>query len=114
VVDVHQLSIFSKILPYVAMALLLSLPLAGLTADFKPAAYEDAIPEVSLMGNDGGATEDYLLRSEPELSFNVDLVPAEEPSFRGGMLPPAVKPALAVLSLKDLISEIFIPPEIVF
>jgi len=111
VVDLKRFALLPKILSLVVMALLLSLSLANLTADSVVTTYDDASVKVSLKANDNGTAEDYFLRSNPELSFNEELVPAEVVSLPGRRLQSSVKPAVAVLSLKDIISEIYIPPK---
>jgi len=110
VVDVCRFSVFRKIWPLVVIASMLSLHLACVVEDSALTPYEDALFEISGMVNDVGTAEDCLLKTEPELSFNVELVPAEELSLPGGRLKSSVKPALAALSLKDIIPEIFTPP----
>ncbi len=113
VVDVRQFPVFRKIWPVVVVASMLSLHLASIVEESAVTPFEDALFEISSMVNDDGTAEDCLLKTEPELSFNVDLVSAEELSLPGDRLQALTKPALAVLSLKDLISEIFIPPRII-
>jgi len=113
VVDVRRFPLFSKLLPFVVMALLLSLPLAKVTVDSIGTSCDDTSVEVSLQVNDNGTPEYHFLNPTPELSFNADLAPAEGLSLPGGRLQSSVKPALAVLSLKDIVSEVYIPPEIV-
>ena len=110
VVDVRQFPLIRQVVSYFLTATLLSLPLAGFTVDSAFTSYDDARFEVSLQANDDGTTAEALLRTGPELSFNVELISAESLSLPGDRLQPSAQPALAVLSPKDLISEIFIPP----
>lgn len=107
----RQFSILHKALSYIVMALLLFLPLAAITADPLFTAYEDASPEVSLSADDRGTTEDHYLRTDPELSFSVEPAPTEHLNFPSDRLRSTLKPALTVLSPKDIIAEIFHPPQ---
>jgi hypothetical protein len=110
VVDVSPFPLFRKIWPVVVIASMLSLHLASVVEKSAVTPFESARFEISALVLDGGSTEDCLLKTEPELSFNVDLVPAEEVRFPGDRLQALAKPPPAVLSLKEIISEIFIPP----
>ena len=105
-------SIFRKILTAALIASLLLLPLASSTRDVVLTSFDDAIFEVSLVALDGDASPDNLLTTEPEASWPVDLAPSAALVRYGGRPQPAAKPALAGLVLKDIISEIFIPPKI--
>jgi hypothetical protein len=113
VVDVRRFPLIPKFLSFVVMALLLVLPLASLTAESAFTSCDNASREFSLQVHHNGNTEDYFLRAESELSFSVDLVPIDELCLPGARLQLLLKPALADLSLKDIIAEIFIPPKIV-
>ena len=110
VVDVSPFPLFRKIWPVVVIASMLSLHLASVVEKSAVTPFESARFEISALVLDGGSTEDCLLKTGPELSFNVELISAESLSLPGDRLQALTKPALAVLSLKDLISEIFIPP----
>ena len=109
----RQLPLFRKIWPVVVIASMLSLPLVSIVEKSAVTPFESARFEISALVLDGGSTEDCLLKTEPELSFNVDLIPAEEVRFPGDRLQALVKPAPAVPALKDISSEIFIPPRII-
>lgn len=111
-IAVRNFPIFRKILLLVVIASMLSLPLSSIVKDTTVTAQDDAIFEISSLGNDDGSSEDCLLKTESELSFNVDLIPAEEVRFPGDRLQSAAKPATPVLTLKEILSEIFIPPRI--
>jgi hypothetical protein len=108
---VRNSSIFRKILLSVVVASMLSLHLASIVKDATVTANADAIAEISSMVNDNGSTEDCLAKTETELSFNVDLAPAEELRLPDDRLLSLVKPAPAVLPLEETLSEIFTPPE---
>jgi hypothetical protein len=110
---VRHSSIFQKTLLLVVAIPMLSLHLAGIKEDCAVPSFEGAIVEVAFMAGDDGGEEDCLLRSEPELSFNVDLVPAVVLSLPGDRLRSPTKPAKAVTPLKEILFEIFTPPEIV-
>lgn len=112
-VDVRRFSIFSKILPFVVIASLLSLPLASLVKNRFAPSFEDTLFEVSFLANDDGPTEEHFLRPELKIPFNVDLVPTDELRFNGDKLRPPTKPAMVALYLKEVPPEIFIPPRIV-
>ena len=109
-VGVRQFSIFHIILALVVIASLLSMPVTVITKDTAFTPFEDAIFAASFLANDDGNAEDCPLKTEPERSFSAELVPAEGLSFLGDRTQSSVKPALAVLSPKEIISEIFIPP----
>ena len=106
----RQLPLFRKIWPVVVIASMLSLQLAGIVEESAVTPFESARFEISALVLDGGSTEDCLQKTEPKLSFNVDLVPAGEVRFPGDRLQALAKPPPAVLSSKEIISEIFIPP----
>ena len=110
---VRQSSAFRKSLSLCVIAALCALNLASLTEDSVFTSFEDAIFEVSCMGNDSGTTEESFLKTELECSCNVDLVPATELIPRSGRPQPLAKPATVFLCLKEVSSEIFTPPEIV-
>jgi hypothetical protein len=112
-VAMPNFSIFPKILPCVVIAALLSLPLASIMEDCFFSSCEDAIGEVSSLVNENGNSEDAFLKTEPELSFNADLAPAEELRLHGDRLQSLAKPAMAVLYREDIIYEIPLPPKIV-
>ena len=112
-VAMRNFSIFRKILPFVVIASLLSLPLVSIMEDCFFNSCEDAIFEVSSLANEGGNSEDFFLKTEPELSFNADLAPAEELRLHGDRLQSLTKPAKAVLSHEEIIYEIPLPPKIV-
>lgn len=104
----RRFPVFLNILAFVVIASLLSLPLAS---DPVFTSFENTISEVSISVNDDGTTKECSLKKNPELSFNADLTPAEERPLYDDRLQLA-KPAMTVLPLKEILSEIFIPPKI--
>ena len=112
-IAMQNLPFFRKFLLLVVIASMLSLHLASIVRDSSVSTYDNAIVAISALVNDNGSTEDCLLKTESELSFNVDLVPTEGVRFPGDRLQAAAKPVLADLNLKEHLSEIFIPPKIV-
>jgi len=109
----RHFSIFRKILPLVMIASLLSLPIAGIIKSSVHTSFENALVETSFMANDDRISDGYFLKTELKISFNVELIPTEELRLHGNSLWSTAKPAMAMLSPKDIISEIFIPPRIV-
>ena len=109
-VVLRRFPVFSNILAFVVIASLLSLPLAN---DPIFAPFENVTLEVSFTVNDAGIIEGIFLKSDPELSINADLVPAGKLRLPGDRLPSSAQPVMATLSLKEIISEIFIPPKTV-
>jgi hypothetical protein len=108
----RNLSIFRKILPFAVIAALLSLPLVSIVEDSFLTSFADAISEASCLVNENGNTEDAFLKTQPELSFNADLAPAEELRLPGDRLQSLAKSAMAVLYREEIIYEIPLPPKI--
>ena len=106
----RRFPVFSNILAFVVIASLLSLPLAS-DPIFTP--FENATLEVSFTVNDDGIIEVCFIKSNPELSINADLAPAGKLRLPGDRLRSSAQPIMATLSLKEIISEIFIPPKTV-
>jgi hypothetical protein len=112
-VAMRNLSILSKILPFAVIAALFSLPLLSMMEDSFYTSFADAIAEVSALVNTDGTAGDCFLTSEPGLSFDADLAPAEGLRQHGERLQSAAKPAMVVLSHEEIIYEIPLPPKIV-
>ena len=102
-----------KILTFVVIASLLSLPLVSIMEDSFFTCFEDALCEVSSLVNEDGNPEEAFLKTEPEFSFNADLAPTEELRLHGDRMHSLTKPAKAVLSHEEIIYEIPLPPKIV-
>lgn len=111
---VRYWTVLSKILPLFVIVSLLSLPVANILRASVPALYENASVEAFLTADDDWPSEDYFLKAETKIPISVDLIPDEILSLRADSLRSMAKPVMAVLSLKEIISEIFIPPQSVF
>ena len=104
--------ILRKILTTALIASLLLLPLASSTRVGVFTSFDDAIFEVSLVAIGGDANAENVLTTEPEASSPADLVPPTALAHYDGRPQLAVLPASVVIALKEIISEIFIPPKI--
>ena len=89
---------------------MLSLHFGGIRDDYADPSPAGTTPELSFLAGGGGNAQIFLLRTEPELSFNFDLVSAEELILPGARLQSSPKSTLAARSPKEIVSEIFIPP----
>lgn len=110
---VRYWAVLSKILPLVVIASLLSLPVANILRASVPTLYENAPVEAFLTADDDWPSEDYFLKTEIKIPISVDLIPEEKPCLHADSLRSMAKPALAGFAIKEIISEIFIPPQIV-
>ena len=111
-VAVRHNSAFRKLLSLVLMALVLLLPLASNRVEPDFASVEDTRLEFAFTANDEEVDAQYLLKTEPELSSNLVLAPAEGLRIAGDGSQLSVNPGMTVPSLKEIISTIFIPPKI--
>jgi len=108
----RHFQLFRKILTFVVIASLLSLPLVSIMEDSFFTSFEDAIFEVSYLFNEDENTEASFLKADPELSFNADLAPVEELHLHGDRNQSLAKQAMAVIYLEEIICEIPLPPKI--
>lgn len=108
----RRFSIFRKILLSAVMASMLALPLAGILEDSAMTALEDAIFDVSFLADDNVPSEEHFLKTELDLSFSLDLAPAENLPQHSARPQPSPKPVMADLFLKEIICEIVTPPKI--
>ena len=106
----RQFPLLGKIWPVVVIASMLALQLAGIVQETAVAPAESARFEISGMVNDDGSAGDCLLKTEPEISFNVDLLPAGTLRLAGDRRHIPGRPASTIPPRKEIIAEIFIPP----
>jgi hypothetical protein len=110
-VTVNCRSVFKKILSLVVIIALLSLRLSLLTEEVFVTPVEDAVFDIPFIAAEDGATEGKPPKVKPKRAFDLMLIPAVEPRAHGDTPLTVVRPALALLAPKDILSEIFIPPE---
>lgn len=91
---------------------MLALPLTGILEDSAMTALEDALFDVSFLADDNVPSEEHFLKTELDLSFSLDLAPAENLPQYGARPRIPTKPVMAELFLKEIIHEIITPPKI--
>ena len=113
-VIVRRHTIPLKILSLVVIAALLSLRLSSFSEVAFVVPVEDAIFDVAFIAAEDGATAGKPIKVKLKRAFDIImLVQVEEPFQHGGRLHLTATCSVAVLNLKDIHSEIFIPPETV-
>jgi len=112
-VAVRYSSIFRKILSLVVIAALLSLRLSSFTEEQFVTPVEDTLFEIPFIAAEGSTAEGKPLKVKPKRAFDIILDPVEGLDQQGERPHPTTTTAVAVLNLKDIHSEIFIPPEVI-
>lgn len=101
-----------RFLSLVVIAALLSLRLSSLTDEVFVVPVEDAIFDVAFIAAEEGAAEGKPIKVKPKRAFDIIMLAPVEELLRRGASPQLARTfAVAILNLKDIHSEIFIPPE---
>lgn len=102
-----------KILSLVVIAALLSLRLSSFTQEAFVVPVEDAIFDVAFIAAEDDPAEGKPIKVKPKRAFDIILASFEELPHHGERPQLTTTVTVAVLNLKDIHSEIFIPPETV-
>jgi hypothetical protein len=110
-VPVRRHLFLSKTLSLVVIAALISLRLSSLTETVFVTPLEDAIFDIPFIVADSSPADAKPIKVKPKRAFDFILAPLEELDRHGER--PFVVAVLAITepNLKDILSEIFIPPE---
>ena len=102
-----------KILSLVVIAALLSLRLSSFTEEAFVVPVEDAIFDVAFIAAEDDPAEGKPIKVKPKRAFDIILAAFAELHHHGERPQLMTTFAAAVLDLKDIHTEIFIPPEVV-
>lgn len=105
--------IASKILALLVIVALLGMRLSTFTADMFITPVEDAIFDTAYIVADDDSCTGKLLKAKTKRGFDILLHPTEELGRQYESPQAIAKPSTSVLQLKGILSEIFIPPEII-
>jgi len=104
---------FRKFLALLVIAGLLSLRLSTLTEQVFVEPVEDAIFDVPFIAAEEIPGEGKPVKVKPKRAFDFVLAVADELTLPGETLPLQANSVVVVLNLKDIHTDIFIPPETV-